>query len=50
MLDPDPPEAEGETDGVADAVHIAEAKAPDVIVSNKAESTPPPWTTVIAPP
>ncbi|HEY1802094.1 MAG TPA: hypothetical protein VGG46_14280 [Terriglobales bacterium] len=52
MLDPDPPEAEGKTDGVADAVHIAAAQAPAqaVIASNKAGFIQRPWTTAIAPP
>jgi hypothetical protein len=51
MLDPDPPEAEGETGGVADAVHIAadQAVAQAVIASNKAAAfIQRPWTTAIA--
>jgi len=49
MLDLDPPEGEGEIDGVVDVVHIAVGTlAPDAIVNNKAAFTPPQWTTAIA--
>jgi len=50
MLDPDPPEAEGETGGVADAVHIAadQAVAQAVTAINKAAFIQLPWTTAIA--
>jgi hypothetical protein len=59
MQDPDvPPEAEGETDGGADAVrlivvHTAADTDPVTIASNSkpaAASIPPPWTIAIGQP
>jgi hypothetical protein len=50
MLDPEiPPEAEGEADGVEDAVHRIARGSPAVAIGSKsAASTALPWITAIA--
>jgi len=49
MLDPEiPSEGEGETDGVADAVHQTKADRWARETASRAASIPLPWTTTIA--